>query len=110
MSKKSVLYKLYDVPQTRRDEFFFGGGKYTSYNAPARLSRKDIRNELEELVSAGVYPSGAIELQIISVAAWVVIEHPKRKEIRKRLRQLSAEAYCVDKVLAERIDQIADRV
>jgi hypothetical protein len=77
---------------------------------PTRLSRKEIRKELEDLVSAGVYSAGAIQLQIISVAAWVVIEHPKRKEIRASLRQLSAEAYCIDKTLAERIDKIADGV
>jgi hypothetical protein len=49
-------------------------------------------------------------LQAIVVIGWMEVEHPKRKEIRARLRQLSAESFCVDKVFAERIDKIADGV
>jgi hypothetical protein len=72
-----------------------------------RLSRKEIKKELEKLSNPDKL-HGVIEMQLqgfLPVVRWT-----KRKEIRNVLRQLSAEAYCVDKVLAERIDKIADGV
>jgi|WetSurMetagenome_2_1015567.scaffolds.fasta_scaffold18937_8 hypothetical protein len=69
-----------------------------------RLSRKEIRKELRKLDTAG---------SIISFEIACISENLKtssRKVLRKQLRQLSAEAFCVDKTLAERIDRIADGV
>jgi hypothetical protein len=76
---------------------------------PARLSRKEIRKELDSLITTEIN-IGSIQHQIYSATGWITTTRPKRKEIRARLRQLSAEAFCVDKVLAERIDKIADGV
>jgi hypothetical protein len=73
-----------------------------------RLSRKEIRNELKKIEYD--HWGSVIGQQATAFIAWMIVEHPKRKEIRARLRQLSAEAFCVDKTLAERIDKIADGV
>jgi len=69
-----------------------------------RLSRKEIRKELKKLSKE----PGEISTQIVAIRN--LMQYSPRKEIRKELRQLSAEAFCVDKVLAERIDQLADGV
>jgi hypothetical protein len=98
------LHGKYSTDISLNDELLKNRRKET------RLSRKEINKELENLVSAGVYPAGDIRFQIYSAAGWITITHPKRKEIRARLRQLSSEAFCVDKTLAERIDKIADGV
>jgi hypothetical protein len=75
---------------------------------PARLSRKEIRKELKKFDDDN--RGNLMGLQTVAAIAWLEVEHPKRNKIRARLRQLSAEAFCVDKVLAERIDKIADGV
>jgi hypothetical protein len=76
---------------------------------PARLSRKEIRKELLKLNKIDM--PYLMSYHIFAVCEWIkVAKLEKRKVIRARLRQLSAEAFCVDKVLAERIDQLADGV
>jgi hypothetical protein len=71
---------------------------------PTRLSRKEIRKELKKLSKE----PGEISTQIVAIRN--LMQYSPRKDLRNQLRQLSAEAFCVDKVLAEQIDKIADGV
>jgi len=95
---KSVAIQLDGNPQSSLE--------YWKVNVePIRLSRKEIKKELSDLAMES---SGNIQSQLMGLS--LLASTAKRKFLHKLLRQLSAEAFCVDKVLAERIDQLADGV
>jgi len=91
---------------------FTDGGSFMGTIAPNyeitldRLPRKSIRRELKRLDDENRGKLIAIQIAVLRGK----IKTMRRKEIYKNLLQLSAEAFCVDKVLAEQIDRMADMV